>query len=86
MPFPYLVLLVSGGHCILALVRGVGSFDRLGETGDDAPGEALDKLAKWMRLDLHPEVGALPGGAAIEQLARQGTASLFKLPLVMATK
>ncbi len=42
--FPYLVLLVSGGHCILAVVRGTGEFVRLGSTGDDAPGEAFDKV------------------------------------------
>ncbi len=44
IPFPYLVLLVSGGHCILAVVRGPGEFVRLGSSWDDAPGEAFDKV------------------------------------------
>ena len=47
MPFPFLVLLVSGGHCILAVARGVGDFLVLGNTTDDAPGEAFDKASRF---------------------------------------
>ena len=47
IPFPYLVLLVSGGHCILAVAHSSNQFSRLGQTRDDSPGEAFDKLARW---------------------------------------
>ena len=47
IPFPYLVLLVSGGHCILAVAHSSDRFSRLGQTRDDSPGEAFDKLARW---------------------------------------
>ena len=47
IPFPYLVLLVSGGHCILAVAHSSDQFSRLGQTRDDSPGEAFDKLARW---------------------------------------
>lgn len=73
IPFPFLVLLVSGGHCILAVAEAPGCFKRLGQTRDDSPGEALDKVARWMALHKHGGVPAhLSGGAAIELLARQG--------------
>ena len=67
-----MVLLVSGGHCILAVAEAPGFFKRLGQTRDDSPGEALDKVA---RMALHKHGGVpshLPGGAAIELLARLG--------------
>lgn len=62
---------------------GVGQFYRLGQTGDDSPGEALDKVARWLRLETHPEVAHLAGGAAVEKLAERGDPDRFKLPQVM---
>lgn len=76
IPFPFLVLLISGGHCILGVAEAPGRFSRLGQTRDDSPGEALDKVARWMALHKHSRVpGHLPGGAAIELLARRGNPS-----------
>ena len=72
-PYPFLLLLVSGGHCQLLTVEGVGAFTRLGSTIDDAAGEAFDKTAKALGL-------GYPGGPALERLAAQGDASRFKLP------
>lgn len=71
--FPYLVLLVSGGHCQLQLVRGVGRYERLGTTLDDAVGEAFDKLAKMLGL-------GFPGGPRIEAAAAGGDPARFALP------
>jgi N6-L-threonylcarbamoyladenine synthase len=71
--FPYLLLLVSGGHCQLLVCAGVGSYTRLGTTLDDAAGEAFDKTAKLIGL-------GYPGGPAIEQAARHGDPSRFALP------
>ena len=65
LDFPYLLLLVSGGHCQLLEVRGVGDYRRLATTIDDAVGEAFDKAAKLLGLDY-------PGGPAIEALAAEG--------------
>jgi N6-L-threonylcarbamoyladenine synthase len=71
--FPYLLLLVSGGHCQLLAVEGVGRYRRLGTTLDDAAGEAFDKCAKLLGL-------GFPGGPAIEKAARAGDARRFGLP------
>ena len=71
--FPYLLLLVSGGHCQLLVCGGVGRYTRLGTTLDDAAGEAFDKTAKLIGL-------GYPGGPAIEEAAREGDASRFVLP------
>ena len=71
--FPYLLLLVSGGHCQCVAVRGVGHYARLGGTIDDAVGEAFDKVAKLLGL-------GWPGGPALERLAAGGDASRHKLP------
>ena len=71
--FPYLLLLVSGGHCQLLEVRGVGDYARLATTIDDAVGEAFDKGAKLLGLDY-------PGGPAIEQLAKSGDPRAVPLP------
>ena len=76
MDFPYLLLLVSGGHCQLLSVEGVGSYRRLGTTIDDAVGEAFDKAAKLMDL-------GYPGGPAIEEAAARGNAKRFDLPRPM---
>src|SRR5690606_24041469 len=73
VPFPYLLLLVSGGHCQFLVVEDVGRYRRLGTTIDDAAGEAFDKTAKLLGL-------GYPGGPAIERLAKQGNASRFDLP------
>jgi len=73
LAFPYLLLLVSGGHCQLLEVRGVGDYRRLATTIDDAAGEAFDKAAKLLGL-------GYPGGPAIEQLARSGVSSAVSLP------
>ncbi len=76
LDFPYLVLLVSGGHTQLLVAEGVGRFRRLGTTIDDAVGEAFDKSAKMMGLDY-------PGGPAVERLARDGDGKRFALPRPM---
>ena len=73
LEFPYLLLLVSGGHCQLLEVRGVGNYRRLATTIDDAAGEAFDKAAKLLGL-------GYPGGPAIEQLATCGDALAVPLP------
>ncbi len=71
--FPFVALLVSGGHTQLMRVDGVGRYELLGETIDDAAGEAFDKSAKLMGL-------GYPGGPALSQLAEQGDPAAFKLP------
>ncbi|XP_019317639.2 tRNA N6-adenosine threonylcarbamoyltransferase, mitochondrial isoform X1 [Panthera pardus] len=70
--FPFLVLLISGGHCLLALVRGVSDFLLLGKSLDIAPGDMLDKVARRLSLIKHPECSTMSGGKAIEHLAKQG--------------
>jgi N6-L-threonylcarbamoyladenine synthase len=71
--FPYLLLLVSGGHCQLLIVKGVGNYQRLGTTIDDAVGEAYDKTAKKLGL-------GYPGGPAVEAAALTGDPTRFNLP------
>ena len=73
LDFPYLMLLVSGGHCQFLMVRSPTGFTRLGGTIDDAPGEAFDKTAKLLGL---PQ----PGGPSIEAAARSGDPVRFPLP------
>jgi N6-L-threonylcarbamoyladenine synthase len=73
LPFPYLMLLVSGGHCQFLIVRGPEQFQRLGGTIDDAPGEAFDKTAKLLGL---PQ----PGGPAVQAEAALGNAKRFAFP------
>lgn len=73
LEFPYLLLLVSGGHCQLLLVDGPGAYRRLATTIDDALGEAFDKTAKLLGL-------GYPGGPAVEQLARDGDPAAVPLP------
>ena len=77
------MLLVSGGHCILGIVHEPGSFSRLGSSLDDSPGEALDKLARKLRLNSISETSGIPGGAAIEHMAKRGNPREFPLPSVM---
>jgi len=71
--FPYLLLLVSGGHCQLLAVEEVGRYRRLGTTLDDAAGECFDKAAKLLGL-------GFPGGPAVEEAAKSGDAKHFPLP------
>lgn len=74
--FPYLLLLVSGGHTQFVAVEGVGSYRRIGTTIDDALGEAFDKVAKLLGLPY-------PGGPAVEAFAARGDAERFSLPRPM---
>lgn len=74
--FPYLLLLVSGGHCQLLVVEGVGAYRRLGTTIDDSLGEAFDKTAKMLGL-------GYPGGPAVEKAALAGDPARFALPRPM---
>ena len=73
LAFPYLLLLVSGGHCQILQVEGVGRYRRLGTTIDDALGEAFDKTAKILGL-------GFPGGPAVERMALQGNPRAVALP------
>ncbi|MEO7402493.1 MAG: tRNA (adenosine(37)-N6)-threonylcarbamoyltransferase complex transferase subunit TsaD [Burkholderiales bacterium] len=76
--FPFVALLVSGGHTQLMHVRGVGRYEMLGDTLDDAAGEAFDKTAQLLGLPY-------PGGPALSRLAETGHAGVFKLPRPMLT-
>jgi N6-L-threonylcarbamoyladenine synthase len=71
--FPYLTLLVSGGHCQILLVKGVGNCELIGQTLDDALGEAFDKVAQMIGLPY-------PGGPQVEKAALMGNSSRFKFP------
>lgn len=73
VPFPYLLLLVSGGHCQFLIVEGVGIYTQLGGTLDDAIGECLDKTARLLGY-------SYPGGPTIERLALEGNPEAFQLP------
>lgn len=77
--FPFLALLVSGGHTQLVSVAGVGCYELLGESLDDAAGEAFDKTAKLLGLPY-------PGGPALENLARQGDPTRFRFPRPMTDR
>uniref|UniRef100_A0A2P2I5D0 N(6)-L-threonylcarbamoyladenine synthase n=1 Tax=Hirondellea gigas TaxID=1518452 RepID=A0A2P2I5D0_9CRUS len=77
--FPFLCLLVSGGHCMLVLCEDIDRYSRLGSSLDDAPGEAFDKGARTLNLRSLPEFMAMSGGAAIEELARQGDPNCYSL-------
>ena len=74
--YPYLMLLVSGGHCQFLIARGPNDFSRIGGTIDDAPGEAFDKTARLLGL-------AQPGGPAVQAEAEQGDSKRFKFPRPM---
>ncbi|XP_070791778.1 tRNA N6-adenosine threonylcarbamoyltransferase, mitochondrial [Pituophis catenifer annectens] len=81
--FPFLVLLLSGGHCILAVAQGVSDFLLLGQTKDIAPGDLLDKVARSLSLHNHPECSGMTGGRAIETLAQQGNILRYKFTIPM---
>jgi len=77
--FPFVALLVSGGHTLLVKVNAVGQYEILGESLDDAVGEAFDKTAKLLGLDY-------PGGPALAKLAEQGDPTRFKFPRPMTNR
>jgi N6-L-threonylcarbamoyladenine synthase len=77
--FPFVALLVSGGHTQLVAVQGIGQYTLLGESLDDAAGEAFDKVAKMLGL-------AYPGGPRVAALAQQGQAGRFKFPRPMTNR
>ncbi|RME66514.1 MAG: tRNA (adenosine(37)-N6)-threonylcarbamoyltransferase complex transferase subunit TsaD [Nitrospirae bacterium] len=77
--YPFLCLIVSGGHTTLVKVNGPGEYQTLGKTRDDAAGEAYDKVAKLLGL-------AYPGGPMIDRLAREGNPEAIKFPRGMLTK
>ena len=77
--FPFLTLLISGGHCLLINSKSLGSYQIIGQTLDDAVGEAFDKVAKILEL-------GYPGGPKIEALARQGNPFAYSFPRPMTNK
>jgi N6-L-threonylcarbamoyladenine synthase len=77
--FPFLALLVSGGHTMLVRVDGIGAYRILGDTLDDAAGEAFDKTAKLLGLDY-------PGGPVLARLAEQGNSDRFRFPRPMTDR
>ncbi|WP_394176878.1 tRNA (adenosine(37)-N6)-threonylcarbamoyltransferase complex transferase subunit TsaD [Thalassotalea litorea] len=77
--FPFIALLVSGGHTLLVRVDGIGKYQVLGESIDDAAGEAFDKTAKLLGLDY-------PGGPVLAKMAEQGTKGRFKFPRPMTDR
>ncbi|XP_069690667.1 tRNA N6-adenosine threonylcarbamoyltransferase, mitochondrial isoform X2 [Periplaneta americana] len=83
--FPFLVLLISGGHCLLAVVKNVDKFLLLGQSIDDAPGEAFDKAARRLKLRNLPEFRTLSGGRAIEFAASKSVnPRAFEFPTILA--
>jgi N6-L-threonylcarbamoyladenine synthase len=76
LEWPLMTLLVSGGHSLIVLQRGPGEHEVLGETIDDAAGEAFDKVARWLGL-------GYPGGPEIDRLAKEGSPDALKLPVSM---
>lgn len=82
IPFPFIVLLISGGHCLLALVQDVDDFLLLGKSLDNPPGEIMDKVARRLKLKNIPEYAKVAGGRAIELAAKKSkNMDLFEFPL-----
>ena len=77
--FPYLLMLASGGHCQILLVRGVGQYEMIGQTLDDSAGEAFDKVAKMLGL-------GYPGGPIVDKLAKLGNPRAFDFPRPLCDK
>lgn len=77
--FPYLLMLASGGHCQILLVRGVGQYEMIGQTLDDSAGEAFDKVAKMLGL-------GYPGGPIVDRRAQNGNSNAFKFPRPLCDK
>lgn len=85
IPYPFLCLLISGGHSQLCFVKGPNDFLLLGESLDDAPGEAFDKIARRLRLYINPEYRKLSGGQIVESAAKFSTnPHAFEFPLPLA--
>ncbi|KAF9620032.1 hypothetical protein IFM89_010648 [Coptis chinensis] len=78
LQFLFLTLLISGRHSLLVLARDLGNYVQLGTTIDDAIGEAYDKTARWLGLDMRKG-----GGSALEQLAREGNSQSIKFSVSM---
>ena len=83
MEFPYLCLLISGGHCLLTVVKGVDDFVLIGSSIDIAPGDAMDKIARRLKLKNLPECHGMSGGQAIETVALRGSLKAFEPIYVM---
>jgi len=81
--FPFLVLLISGGHCLVAVVQGVDQFLLLGSSVDTAPGDLLDKLARRLKLSNLPECRGLGGGQSVEHMATRGDPAAFNFTVPM---
>ncbi len=79
LEFPYLLLLISGGHCQILLANGIGDYQKFGGTIDDALGEAFDKVAQMLNLPY-------PGGPIVEKLAEKGNENRFKFPRPLIEK
>ena len=77
--FPYLLMLASGGHCQILLVRGVGKYELIGQTLDDSAGEAYDKVAKMLGL-------GYPGGPIVDKCAQDGNSRAFEFPRPLCDK
>lgn len=77
--FPYLLMLASGGHCQILLVRGVGKYELIGQTLDDSAGEAFDKIAKMLGL-------GYPGGPIVDKRAQMGNSKRFNFPRPLCDK
>lgn len=77
--FPYLLMLASGGHCQILLVRGVGQYELIGQTLDDSAGEAFDKVAKMLNL-------GYPGGPVVDKRAQMGNPNAFAFPRPLCDK
>lgn len=77
--FPYLLMLASGGHCQILLVRGVGQYELIGQTLDDSAGEAFDKVAKMLGL-------GYPGGPIVDTRAKSGNPDAFRFPRPLCDK
>ncbi|MDE5615852.1 MAG: tRNA (adenosine(37)-N6)-threonylcarbamoyltransferase complex transferase subunit TsaD [Alphaproteobacteria bacterium] len=77
--FPYLLMLASGGHCQILLVRGVGQYEQIGQTLDDSAGEAFDKVAKMLGL-------GYPGGPVVDARAQKGNPTRFHFPRPLCDK
>lgn len=77
--FPYLLMLASGGHCQILLVRGVGKYELIGQTLDDSAGEAFDKVAKMLGL-------GYPGGPIVDARAKDGNSCAFQFPRPLCDK
>jgi len=77
--FPYLLMLASGGHCQILLVRGVGQYELIGQTLDDSAGEAFDKISKMLNL-------GYPGGPIVDKRAQNGNSKRFHFPRPLCDK